>query len=72
MNSHTKRVVRIIEQSFRNANAVAIVWSPYEADAQLVQLAVDGRVKATIITEDSVFCGPAIGKLWTGTCFVKT
>jgi exonuclease-1 len=49
----TKRVVRTIEQTFRDtADTVEMVWSPYEADAQLVQLAVDGRVKA-IITEDS-------------------
>lgn len=56
----TKRVVATIEQTFRNRHncsnsrqpPVEIVWSPYEADAQLVQLAVDGRANA-IITEDS-------------------
>ena len=44
------KVVRIVQE--RLADQVEIVWSPYEADAQLAQMCVDGRA-AAVITEDS-------------------
>ena len=53
VNDHlAKAVTTVIEQRFAETNKVEIIWSPYEADAELVQLAADGRA-AAIITEDS-------------------
>lgn len=43
-------VARIVKE--RLSEAVEIVWSPYEADAQLAQMCIDGRAAAAI-TEDS-------------------
>lgn len=54
-------VAQKTRQHFSSSKEVAIVWSPYEADAQLVKLAVDGHVQA-IVTEDSdvlVYCATA-------------
>jgi exonuclease-1 len=48
----TVAVAKIVAEHFRTNNRVQIVWSPYEADAMLVKLCVDGLASA-IVTEDS-------------------
>ena len=46
-----EEVAKLIEKRF-DRNKVEIVWSPYEADAQLVKLCIDKLTQA-VITEDS-------------------
>jgi len=55
----TQAVMQAVAQRFRvNSNNargggdVQLVWAPYEADAQLVKLCMDGKAQA-VITEDS-------------------
>lgn len=48
----TVAVMAAVEQRFGAAGRVKIVWSPYEADAQLCKLCMDGLTQA-VITEDS-------------------
>ena len=47
-----------VQRALRNHNQprVHVVWSPYEADAQLAKLCLDGLVDA-VITEVSVHGG---------------
>jgi 5'-3' exonuclease len=45
-------VAQKVRHAFRNDARVEIVQSPYEADAQLVQLVLDQKVQA-VVTEDS-------------------
>jgi 5'-3' exonuclease len=47
----TQAVLQAVAQRFQNGR-VQLVWSPYEADAQLVKLCMDGLTQA-VITEDS-------------------
>jgi 5'-3' exonuclease len=46
------QVARKVRHAFRNDPRVEIVQSPYEADAQLVQLVLDRKAQA-VVTEDS-------------------
>lgn len=47
----TQAVLKAVAQRFPDGR-VQLVWSPYEADAQLVKLCMDGLTQA-VITEDS-------------------
>jgi 5'-3' exonuclease len=48
----TQAVLAAVAQRFARDGRVKLVWSPYEADAQLVKLCMDGLAQA-VITEDS-------------------
>ena len=48
----TKAVLNEVEKSFARDKRVFLVWSPYEADAQLAKLCIDGVADA-VITEVS-------------------
>jgi 5'-3' exonuclease len=48
----TQAVLKAVAQRFASCGRVQLVWSPYEADAQLVKLCMDGLTQA-VITEDS-------------------
>lgn len=48
-----REVVKEVQQKLKSTRVqVQIVWAPYEADAQLIQLCVEGLTQA-VITEDS-------------------
>jgi exonuclease-1 len=46
----TEQVMAEVKRSFQNDKRVHLIWSPYEADAQLAKLCVDGAADA-VITE---------------------
>jgi exonuclease 1 len=46
----TIAVMKEVRQEFRNDQRLHLVWSPYEADAQLAKLCLDGTADA-VITE---------------------
>ena len=46
----TNQVMAMVKKNFQTDNRVHLVWSPYEADAQLAKLCVDGVADA-VITE---------------------
>jgi hypothetical protein len=48
----TRAVMKAVEEQFSGHNCVFIVWSPYEADAQLTKLCID-HVADAVVTEDS-------------------
>eukprot|EP00980_Cylindrotheca_fusiformis_P011074 scaffold2551_cov113-Cylindrotheca_fusiformis.AAC.13 len=48
----THAVMDAVAKRFRNEPRVKLVWSPYEADAQLAKLCLDRKAHA-VITEDS-------------------
>ena len=57
-NDFAVAVMKKVQRALRNHNQprVHVVWSPYEADAQLAKLCLDGLVDA-VITEVSVHGG---------------
>ncbi|KAL3935028.1 MAG: hypothetical protein SGBAC_009374 [Bacillariaceae sp.] len=48
----TQAVMAEVSKAFKNDKRVKLVWSPYEADAQLAKLCIDQMVDA-VVTEDS-------------------
>lgn len=48
----THAVMDAVAKRFRDDNRVTLLWSPYEADAQLARLCLDQKAHA-VITEDS-------------------
>jgi 5'-3' exonuclease len=48
----TRAVMEVVAGQFRRHDCVFIVWSPYEADAQLTKLCID-HVADAVVTEDS-------------------
>lgn len=50
----TFAVMKEVKRSFHNDERVQIVWSPYEADAQLAKLCID-RVADAVVTEVRYF-----------------
>lgn len=48
----THAVMAEVSKAFKNDKRVKLVWSPYEADAQLAKLCIDQMVDA-VVTEDS-------------------
>lgn len=74
----TIAVMKLVQREFIYDKRVELVWSPYEADAQLAKLCIDQQANA-VITEDSdvlvysaaaKFSFPVLFKLdrGTGTC----
>lgn len=51
-NEFTEAVIMEVLKAFKGDNRVKVVWSPYEADAQLAKLCMDQLVDA-VISEDS-------------------
>lgn len=51
-NNFTKKVMEAVKEEFDEERRVMIIWSPYEADAQLTKLCIDNLADA-VVTEDS-------------------
>ena len=54
----TKAVMEEVKKHFVRDRNVELIWSPYEADAQLVRLCIDGRANAVITEVSSVYSCP--------------
>ena len=54
-DNFTQAVMGQVARAFQNDHRVHLVWSPYEADAQLVKLCVDGYAHAVVTEVKQLF-----------------